>query len=221
MTILEGFHLHIRSVKYFTHVCLLGVLGVFLFTSLSSLMAADTVTVVMNTSAGDIRIELYPQAAPVTVENFLKYVDGDHYSDAHFYRVVRMDNQEQNLIKIEVIQGGMQLEAEDLPYEAIPHESTQTTGIKHLDGVISMARGEPGTAASEFFICVNDQPELDFGGQRNPDGQGFAAFGKVIDGMDVVRVIQAMDTEVPEGELEYTSGQILLEPVVIYEISRK
>jgi peptidyl-prolyl cis-trans isomerase A (cyclophilin A) len=134
--------------------------------------------------------------------------------------VVRMDNQEQNNIKIEVIQGGMQLEDEDLPFEAITHESTQATGIKHLDGVISMARGAPGTAASEFFICVNGQPELDFGGQRNPDELGFAAFGKVVDGMDVVRAIQAMDTDTPQGELEYTSGQILLEPVVIYEISR-
>lgn len=207
----------IRSIKYSTQLCLLVV---FSFTGHSSLMAADTVTVVMKTSAGDMRIELYPQAAPVTVENFLKYVDGGLYSNAHFYRVVRMDNQEQNNIKIEVIQGGMELEAEDLPFEAIKHESTQVTGIKHRDGVISMARGAPGTAASEFFICVNDQPELDFGGQRNPDELGFAAFGKVVDGMDVVRVIQTMDTDTPQGELEYTSGQILLEPVVIYKISR-
>jgi peptidyl-prolyl cis-trans isomerase A (cyclophilin A) len=207
----------IKSIKHFTQLCLLAV---FLLAGHSSLMAADTVTVVMKTNAGDMRIELYPQAAPVTVENFLKYVDGGHYSNSHFYRVVRMDNQEQNNIKIEVIQGGMQLEDEDLPFEAITHESTQATGIKHLDGVISMARGSPGTAASEFFICVNDQPELDFGGQRNPDELGFAAFGKVVDGMDVVRAIQAMDTDTPQGELEYTSGQILLEPVVIYEISR-
>lgn len=177
--------------------------------------------VVMKTSAGDIRIELYPQAAPVTVENFLKYVDGGYYSNAHFYRVVRMDNQEQNTVKIEVIQGGLEMDAADLPFQAISHESTQTTGIKHRDGVISMARLEPGTAASEFFICINDQPELDFGGQRNPDGQGFAAFGKVVDGMDVARLIQEMSTDTPQSEkLEYTSGQILLEPVIIYEISR-
>ena len=84
-----------------------------------------------------------------------------------------------------------------------------------------MARGDPGTAASEFFICVNDQPELDFGGQRNPDQKGFAAFGKVVDGMDVIRNIQQMPTDIPRaGQLEYTSGQILLEPVIIYEVSR-
>lgn len=192
-----------------------------LLASHSALMAADTITVEMKTSAGDIRIELFPQAAPVTVENFLRYVDGGYYSNTRFYRVVRMDNQQQNTVKIEVIQGGMELDTTDLPFDPIGHESTETTGIKHLDGVISMARGEPGTAASEFFICINDQPELDFGGQRNPDEQGFAAFGKVVTGMDVVRTIQEMTTDTPEtGQLEYTSGQILLEPVVIHEIRR-
>ena len=84
-----------------------------------------------------------------------------------------------------------------------------------------MARLEPGSAASEFFVCINDQPELDYGGGRNPDGKGFAAFGKVISGMDVVRVIQNMKTDSPaDGEPEYTSGQILLEPVIIRQISR-
>ena len=71
----------------------------------------------------------------------------------------------------------------------IPHETTQQTGLRHADGTLSMARNEPGTASSEFFICVGDQPELDFGGKRNPDGAGFAAFGKVLAGLDVVRKI--------------------------------
>jgi len=180
----------------------------------------------MKTSAGDIRIELYPEAAPVTVENFLKYVDGGYYKNARFYRVVRMDNQAQNNIKIEVIQGGLGMaelgmDVPDLPFEPIAHETTQITGILHRDGVISMGRLEPGSAASEFFICINDQPELDFGGQRNPDGQGFAAFGQVVGGMETVRLIQGMSTKMPPAEqLEYTSGQILLDPVVIFEISR-
>ncbi|MCJ7679342.1 MAG: peptidylprolyl isomerase, partial [Candidatus Aminicenantes bacterium] len=82
----------------------------------------------------------------------------------------------------------------------IGHETTETTGVKHEDGVISMARSEPGTASSEFFICINAQPELDFGGKRNPDGQGFAAFGRVIEGMDIVRKIQAV--EAPRQYLE-------------------
>jgi len=132
-----------------------------------------------------------------------------------------MDNQAQNKIKIEVIQGGLGMEVPDLPFEPIAHETTQTSGILHKDGVISMGRLEPGTATSEFFICINDQPELDFGGDRYPDGQGFATFGKVVKGMDIVRAIQAMKTDMPENEeLEYTSGQMLIEPVIIKKISR-
>jgi len=188
----------------------------------SPALADETVTVVMKTSVGDIQFEIYTEAAPITATNFLKYVDGKHYDkNAGFYRTVRMDNQAQNRIDIEVIQGGLGMEATNLPFDAIAHETTRTTGILHRDGVISMARLEPGTAASEFFICINNQTELDFGGERNPDGQGFAAFGKVVNGMDVVRAIQGMSTIQPEGEeLEYTSGQILIEPVVIYGIDR-
>jgi peptidyl-prolyl cis-trans isomerase A (cyclophilin A) len=184
--------------------------------------ADDPVAVLMKTSAGDIEMEIYTDAAPLTATNFLNYVDAGHYDNkAVFYRTVRMDNQVQNDIKIEVIQGGFQSEADEPPFAMIAHETTQTTGIRHLDGVISMARSDPGTASSEFFICINDQPALDFGGQRNPDGLGFAAFGKVVRGMDVVRAIQAMETVQPEGqELEYTSGQMLVEPVKIHEVSR-
>lgn len=202
----------------FIHFCFVAAL---LFTTHTAVVAVETVTVVMKTSAGDIRIELFPEAAPITVDNFLKYVDGNHYDNSHFYRVVRMDNQAQNKITIEVIQGGLGMFAPDLPFEPIVHESTKTTGILHKDGVISMGRLEPGTATSEFFICINDQPELDFGGQRYPDGQGFAAFGKVVKGMDVVRNIQNMSSDIPpEGKLEYTSGQMLIDPVVILEIRR-
>lgn len=183
--------------------------------------AAETVTVVMSTSAGAVVIELYPDAAPVTVANFLEHVDRNHYRNSFIYRVVRMDNQAQNNIKIEVIQGGLGDAEEDLSFDPIVHETTESTGILHTDGVISMARLEPGTATSEFFICLNDQPELDFGGQRNPDGQGFAAFGKVVKGMDVVREIQNMNTDpLPDGELEYTSGQMLVDPVIIFGINR-
>jgi len=183
--------------------------------------ATETVTVVMSTSAGTVVIELYPDAAPVTVANFLEHVDAGHYRNSFIYRVVRMDNQAQNNIRIEVIQGGLGDAEEDFAFDPIAHETTESTGILHTDGVISMARLEPGSATSEFFICVNDQPDLDFGGQRNPDGQGFAAFGKVVKGMNVVREIQNMNTDPPpEGELEYTSGQMLVDPVTIFGISR-
>jgi peptidyl-prolyl cis-trans isomerase A (cyclophilin A) len=101
-----------------------------------------------------------------------------------------MDNQPENDIKIEVIQGGIYSEPRFGDIKPIEHETTDKTGIKHLNGTISMARMEPGTASTEFFICIGDQPELDYGGKRNPDGQGFAPFGKVIKGMEVVCKIQ-------------------------------
>jgi peptidyl-prolyl cis-trans isomerase A (cyclophilin A) len=144
----------------------------------------------IKTQAGNIKVELYNNKAPVTVSNFLRYVKAGKFRNSLFYRTVTMSNQPQNKIKIEVIQGGIEDTTKMFP--AIKHESTKTTGILHKDGIISMARNEPGTETSEFFICIGDQPELDYGGKRNPDGQGFSAFGKVIDGMDVVRKIQKM-----------------------------
>lgn len=174
---------------------------------------SDTVKVKLETTMGDIHIDLYADKAPITVNNFLKYIDNGLMNDGAFYRVVHMQNQEQNDIKIEVIQGGISGNSDIARYDPIPLERTSDTGLKHLDGTISMARGAPDTAGSEFFICINDQPSLDFGGMRNPDGQGFAAFGMVTKGMDVVRAIQSVKTDMPEGELEYTSGQSVLEPV--------
>ncbi len=152
--------------------------------------------VLIGTEFGSILIELYPEKAPITVANFLRYVDEERLEGASFYRVVTMKNQPDNEIRIEVIQGGLGWEESDLRLDAIRHETTEDTGIKHRDGTISMARLEPGTADSEVFICVGDQPELDFGGRRNPDGAGFAAFGLVLSGMDVVMRIH----ESPEEE---------------------
>lgn len=148
--------------------------------------------IVIRTEMGEIIVEVYTNRAPVTAANFLNLVEQKVYSNSTFYRVVRMDNQPGNHVKIEVIQGG--LFDDDLieKHRPIVHETTNVTGIKHTDGVISMARMEPGTASTEIFICIGDQPSLDFQGDRNPDGQGFAAFGKVIKGMDVVRAIQAL-----------------------------
>lgn len=164
----------------------------------------------IKTELGDIIIEIDTINAPVTAANFLKYVDDKIFNSAFFYRVVRMDNQPNNEIKIEVIQGGLGFDESPLSLSPIEHETTDKTGILHKDGVISMARMEPGTASSEIFICVGDQPELDFGGKRNPDGQGFAAFGKVIKGMEVVREIQSK----PDKD------QMLVAPVNIIEVVR-
>ena len=151
-----------------------------------------TIPISIYTELGPIIIELYSDEAPITVNNFLKYVDEGRYKDFHFYRVVHFENQPQNDIKIEVIQGGLGFDENNLELDGIPHETTEISNIKHLNGTISMARMAPGTASSEIFICINDQPELDFKGLRNPDGYGFAAFGKVTSGMDIVRKIQAL-----------------------------
>ena len=151
--------------------------------------------ILIQTELGDIKVEIYEEKAPITAPNFLGYIDDNLFEGASFYRTVTMDNQPNNDIKIEVIQGGLSFADTEERFPAIEHETTDMTGILHKDGVISMARSKPGTASSEFFICIGDQPELDFGGKRNPDGQGFAAFGKVIEGMDVVRKIQKQPVE--------------------------
>lgn len=148
-----------------------------------------TTKVRIDTDAGEILVDIYADKAPITATNFLRYVNEKRYDGGAFYRVVTMQNQPTSPIRIEVIQGGLDTDSSKrLP--AITHETNDKSGLKHLDGTISMARGAPGSASSEFFICINAQPELDFGGMRNPDGQGFAAFGRVTKGMDVVRRIQ-------------------------------
>ena len=172
------------------HKASLFILAILLTGVLSCKHSSNT-QVRIDTSMGEIVVEIYPELAPVTAQNFLEHVEKGTYSNSLFYRVVRMDNQPHNEVKIEVIQGGL---FDDDILDTIPpiiHESNELTGILHTDGVISMARMEPGTASTEFFICIGDQPSLDFGGERNPDGQGFAAFGKVIRGMELARAIQA------------------------------
>jgi len=142
-----------------------------------------------NTVYGSICVKLFVKEAPATCNNFLKYIYEHCYKDFHFYRTVTMSNQPMSNIKIEVIQGDLGFEKHPLKLPPILHETTNANGIKHMNGTISMARIEPGSASSEIFICINDQPELNYGGRRNIDGHGFAAFGKVIKGLNVVKVI--------------------------------
>lgn len=168
--------------------------------------------VVIKTEFGPIIVELYPDKAPITTANFITYIKENRFENTNFYRTVKLDNQPDNAIKIEVIQGGIDLSHPERMLNPIPHESTEETGILHKNGVISMARLEPGTASSEFFICISDQPELDFRGRRNPDGQGFAAFGKVIKGMEIVRRIHsAPDT------LQILSPPVEIENIVMMD----
>lgn len=163
----------------------------------------------IKTSLGSFVVELFPHNAPVTTENFLRYVDAGLYNGSDFFRVQNLQNQDNRPVKIEVIQGGIVDSLKSFP--PIYHENTVKTGLLHKDGTLSMARGDTGTAQSSFFICINNQPELDFGGKRNPDGQGFAAFGKVVEGMDVVRKIYQQ----PFKESAFTPK------IMIISISRK
>jgi peptidyl-prolyl cis-trans isomerase A (cyclophilin A) len=180
--------------------------------------SASPVGVTLETSAGEIDVEVDLARAPLSAADFLRYVDRGLYDGAGFYRVVRADN-DHGSPKIAVIQGGLLDESRALP--PVAHETTRDTGITHRDGTISLARGAPGTgSAAAFFICVGDQPALDYGGTRNPDRQGFAAFGRVVRGMEVVRKIHAMAADgAPDSE--YTKGQILAEPVVIRRAYRE
>ncbi|MCJ7526102.1 MAG: peptidylprolyl isomerase [Candidatus Aminicenantes bacterium] len=175
---------------------------------LSMPAAGEKVICRIETAAGDMLIEVYPEKAPLSTANFLRYVDSGLYNGSTFFRVLTADIQPDSEFKIEVIQGGDL--AEEKCFPPIAHETTKMTGLRHLDGVVSMARAAPGTASCSFFICVGVQPELDHGGRRNPDGQGFAAFGRVTAGMDTVKQIQAMEQE----------KQYLKKPLLIISIRR-
>lgn len=147
--------------------------------------------VLIETTIGPIEIEVDSVRAPVSAANFLRYVDAGVYDGGRFHRTVTPANQPNDSVRIEVIQGGGNPERGADRRPPIPLERTTVTGLTHRDGTLSMARGGPDTALWDFFICIGDQPSLDFGGARNRDGQGFAAFGRVVSGMDVVRRIQA------------------------------
>lgn len=170
----------------------------------------DRPRVTIQTTLGSIGVELEATRAPVTVSNFLRYVLLGLYNDGQFHRTVTLSNQPNNAVKIKVIQASANPARTNELLPPIPLERTRDTGLKHLHGTISMARDGPDTAQDQFFICIGDQPELDFGGRRNPDGQGFAAFGRVYEGMEIARRIQ----QAPAG------GQTLKPPVLIQRAIR-
>jgi peptidyl-prolyl cis-trans isomerase A (cyclophilin A) len=171
-------------------------------------IAAKLPEVSVKTTLGEIVVEIDTIRAPITANNFLNLVKKGVYTNSEFYRTVKMNNQPLDDLKIEVIQGGLFDDSKIEKYPGIKHETTKETGILHLDGVISMARETPGTASTEFFICIGDQPSLDYGGKRNNDGQGFAAFGRVVKGMEVVQKIHHLQD----------TNQYLLTPLKIKQI---
>ena len=164
--------------------------------------------ILISTSMGDIEAELYPDKAPKTVAAFLQYIDSGYYRNAVFYRVVMQEGMSAAL-NTGIIQGGF-WESQKLNLSGIPHESTQLSKLSHTDGTLSLARTDPGTANSEFFICVGDQTQYDYGNNGVGDKQGYAAFGKVIKGMDVVRMIQRQPA----------NGDQLVQKIAIKNIER-
>ena len=185
-----------RSVKIFF------LLGLISISSCKSTKKYTKPTIEIETNYGNIIVELYPGKAPQTVAAFLSYLDSGYYKKSSFYRVLKAEDQPSSSPKSDLIQGGIWQTnyKKQLALPGIPHETTQQTGILHTNGVISLARTKPGTANTEFFIVIGDQPAYDYGGNANPDHKGFAAFGKVIEGMDVVKQIH----EQPDNETTFT-----------------
>jgi peptidyl-prolyl cis-trans isomerase A (cyclophilin A) len=166
--------------------------------------------VAIETELGDIEIEVFQQQAPASAGYFLADVRAGRYDGSSFFRIVTLSNQSaEKHRRIAVIQGGLRHEREDLP-PVIPHETTAVTGLKHLKGTASLARLAPGAVYHSFFICLRDEPALDFGGARHPDGQGFAVFGRVVAGFDVVQRIYAR-----AEQAEYLKKEIAIRRVII------
>ena len=178
--------------------------------SASAGQVSSNVTVLVVTDLGDITVAIDTEHAPHTAANFLRYVDAGAYDDGQFHRTVTMQNQPNNDVRIEVIQASVNRGRSEDSFDPIQLERTPVTGLRHIDGAISMARGGPDTATSSFFFCIGNQPSLDFGGDRNPDGQGFAAFGHVVSGSEVIRQIQ----------MQPADGQRLEPPIRIVSVAR-
>jgi peptidyl-prolyl cis-trans isomerase A (cyclophilin A) len=169
------------------------------------------VTVVIETEFGEIEADIETAKAPITATNFLKYVDAGLYEGSSFSRTVTPGNQPNDAVRIEVIQARLSSDNNRKSFPAIPLERTNVTGILHKNGTLSMARGGPDSATSSFFICIGDQPSLDFGGRRNADGQGFGAFGQVTKGMEIAQKIQRSPAD----------AQNLTPPIKIINIRRR
>jgi peptidyl-prolyl cis-trans isomerase A (cyclophilin A) len=203
------------------------LLSLAVFTLLAPVAAAQDlkggdVLVRVETALGNIDIAVDAKHAPITAANFLKYVDGRFYDGGQFHRATRPDNYTPappDRPAMEIIQARINPDRRREGFDPIPLERTSVTGLKHVVGTLSMARAaQADTARSDFFICLDDQPSLDFGGKRFDDGQGGAAFGRVVKGMDVVRKIQQQPTN-DKGETAMAK-QSLMPPVVITRIAR-
>jgi len=176
--------------------------------------APGMVRVALNTKEGTIVIDLNQEKAPITAGNFLRYIDQKRYDGSTFYRASRPPN----ATDYGVIQGGLQNNPAKI-LKPIAHEPTSKTGLKHTDGTISMGRNAPGTATSDFFICLGDSAYLDADPKAPGDNLGFAAFGQVVQGMDVVKKILVLPTSPTKG-VGVMKGQMLEPPVPIVTARR-
>lgn len=174
--------------------------------------AVQAVSVVMHTSLGDIQVALDPQRAPLTVANFLRYVDAKRFDNATFYRAVKVGLDDM----YGMVQGGIKGDPKKV-FKPIAHESPSTTGLSHVDGAISMARTDPGTATADFFFVIGDLTALD--GKADGTDPGYAVFGRVAQGMEILKRILVLprSEDVGDGSMR---GQMLAEPVKILSIQR-
>jgi peptidyl-prolyl cis-trans isomerase A (cyclophilin A) len=175
------------------------------------------VVVTFETGKGAIEIEVDTIHAPLSAANFLKYVDGGFYDGGTVNRAVRPDNTTRHDVEIQVIQFQIDRARRRQEFPPVPLERTTVTGLTHRDGAVSMARSGPDTATASFSIVIGDRPEMDYGGTRHPDGQGFAVFGRVVRGMDVVKAIQAS----PTGQRGAYGSETLDPPIPIVKAYRR
>ncbi len=198
------------TVKKLPLKVLFWIIGLALFCGCNSSSSSNIV--VISTVAGDMEVELFADKAPQTVRAFLSYVDRGIYKKSAFYRVLSRDNQLTGANASELIQGGIyNTDFNRDTLTGIPHEPTSVTGLSHTHGTISMAREAPGTATTEFFICIGENTSFDAGGKSNPDGLGYAAFGRVVKGLNIL--VNIYDR--PEFDQSFTP------PVTIKNIYRK
>ncbi|HEX3406665.1 MAG TPA: peptidylprolyl isomerase [Caulobacteraceae bacterium] len=177
--------------------------------------AAGVVTVQLVTGLGPIVLELRGDRAPITTANFLSYVDQKRLDGAAFYRAAHYEGQPSEGL----VQGGLSGSHPERALPPIANEGTTQTGLRHTDGVISMARYAPGSATAEFFICVGANTQLDANPAASGDNLGFAAFGRVVQGMDVVGRIWTAPTSPTAGEGVFR-GQMLDPPIPIVRAAR-
>jgi peptidyl-prolyl cis-trans isomerase A (cyclophilin A) len=180
--------------------------------------SAGVVHVELVTGQGKLLFELYGDKAPITTANFLRYVADRLYDRSKIYRAMKARGAPADAPPTGIVQGGARIDPAH-PHKPIAHEPTSQTGLAHKDGTISMARLKPGSATSDFFICVGDQPFFDADPKASGDNLGFAAFGQVTQGMDLVRAILAMPTSSTKGPPGMV-GQMLDPPVPIITARR-